>query len=62
MKIPSRDELIKAGLSWRWADALLNPECFFCGTNLPFDEVTKEELPQERMCPRCYEKEEAELY
>mgnify|MGYP003577536800 CR=1 FL=1 len=46
----------------RWIEAYLNPECFYCGVELPLDEVTKEELPQERICEKCAAKEEAEIY
>lgn len=45
----------------QWLEAFLNPECFYCGRGLSDDEYDVTELPHERICQRCYEKEADEI-
>jgi hypothetical protein len=49
-------EAARAELPTEWIMAYLHPECFYCGVELELNDVTKVELPQERICQRCHDK------
>jgi hypothetical protein len=55
-------EAVRALLPRQWLIAFLEPECFYCGIELDEGEYDESELPHERICQKCHDKESAEIY